>query len=159
MRQVIIFIIFGEEILLMKKRIIFGAIIAILGLLITVGPHTIFHVCPTTEGEMAMACHYTAIAESGIGVLTVLLGLAAVLIPSAETRLGLSISTSLIAVLVFSVPTFLIGVCGGEHMHCHAVTLPALIIISVVLFIVSITNVICFIRKRRKANEKQTSDN
>jgi hypothetical protein len=119
----------------MKKRII-GIFTIILGLLIAIGPNTIFHVC-ISDGDMLMSCNYTAIAESITGAFIALLGLIYTSVSQVKVRLSLSILTAIASIFVFLFPTFIIGVCGGKHMHCHAVALPALVILSIILFILT----------------------
>ena len=77
--------------------------------------------CVRGQDNMPMACHYTAQAELGIGVVIALLGIIA-LFCSPKIRTGLNIAVALNALLSLAVPTVLIGVCKGAMMHCHMVT-------------------------------------
>ncbi|NLD46099.1 MAG: DUF4418 family protein, partial [Clostridiaceae bacterium] len=70
----------------MKKRVILGAIVTILGFLLAVGPWYIFKVCGST-----MKCFWTGRAELGIGILIIILGILNMAIPSIQARLGLSL--------------------------------------------------------------------
>ena len=126
----------------MKKKIIFGALIFVLGLLIAIGPFTIFHVCKPEQSEMYMKCYQAARAELGIGIIISILGLLSAISASAKTRIGLNISVVLNSVVAFLIPSFLIGVCDGKHMHCHAVALPALSILSAVVFTLAVISII-----------------
>ena len=74
----------------MKKKIIFGALIFVFGLLIAIGPFTIFHVCKPDQSEMYMKCYWTARAELGIGIVISILGLLSAISASAKTRIGLN---------------------------------------------------------------------
>lgn len=134
----------------MKKRTFAGVIIIILGLLVAIGPYTLFHVCRPENPGMHMSCYYTARAELGLGIVISILGLLAAVSASRALGAGLNIAVALNSVLVFLVPNFLIGVCGGEHMHCRAAALPALNILSIVLFIVSAGSLILAVRNKRK---------
>lgn len=134
----------------MKKRIFLGAFIVILGLLIAIGPLALFHVCRPEDPEMLMKCHWTARAELGLGIVLSILGLLTAIVSSKQIRAGLHISVALNSILAFLIPNVLIGVCSGEHMHCHAVCLPALSILSVVLFITAIVSLIHFYRSEGK---------
>lgn len=47
----------------MKKRYISGLLYIIIGLLIAIGPFTIFRVCIPQDSDMIMKCYWTARAE------------------------------------------------------------------------------------------------
>ena len=128
----------------MRKISFSCVIIIILGLLIAVGPFTFFHVCRPENPEMHMSCYFTARAELGLGIVISILSLLSVITVSSKFRAGLNIAVILNSILVFLIPNFLIGVCSGEHMHCHAVTLPALNILSIVLIIIAVGSFIQF---------------
>lgn len=130
----------------MKKKIIFGALIFVFGLLIAIGPFTIFHVCKPDQSEMYMKCYWTARAELGIGIVISILGLLSAISASAKTRIGLNSSIVLNSIVAFLIPNFLIGVCDGKHMHCHAVALPSLSILSAVVFALAVINIIYIYR-------------
>ena len=134
----------------MRKISFSGFIIIILGLLIVVGPFTFFRVCRPENSEMHMSCYYTARAELGLGIVISLLGLLTAISSSYKFRAALNIAALLNGIIVFLIPNFLIGVCDGEHMHCHAVTLPVLNILSIVLFIVTVGSLILSGRNKGK---------
>lgn len=138
----------------MKKKIIFGALIFVLGLFIAIGPFTIFHVCKPDQSEMYMKCYWTARAELGIGIVISILGLLSAISASAKTRIGLNISVVLNGIAAFLIPSFLIGVCDGKHMHCHAVALPALSILSAVVFALAVINIIYTYRNGEKSKNE-----
>ena len=130
----------------MKKKIISGALIFVFGLLIAIGPFTIFHVCKPDQSEMYMKCYWTARAELGIGIVISILGLLSAISASAKTRIGLNSSIVLNSIVAFLISNFLIGVCDGKHMHCHAVALPSLSILSAVVFALAVINIIYIYR-------------
>lgn len=100
----------------------------IFGVLIAVGPQTFAHVCEVKD-DMPMACHYTAQAVLGIGVVMSLLGVIGLFV-KPQMRAGLNIAVALNALLAIAVPTVLIGVCSGAMMHCHMATRPTLIVLG-----------------------------
>ncbi|PJM74364.1 DUF4418 family protein [Bifidobacterium simiarum] len=118
----------------MKNRILGGIVPIVLGALIAVGPQTFAHVCEVHEGKMPMACHYTAQAALGIGIVIAVLGLIALFV-DGRIRAGINIAVALLGALVIAVPTVLIGVCKGAMMHCHMVTLPTLIVLGVLTIV------------------------
>lgn len=139
----------------MTNRIFIAILIMILGLLIITVPTYILPVCSPTgvtalsadghshsAGIKFMKCHWTGQAEIGVGILIVVLGLFMLLTKLAAVRLGISIALSCIALLAAAIPTILIGVCPSEMMQCHMGTLPALLLLSGVLFIITVINAI-----------------
>jgi hypothetical protein len=137
----------------MKNRIATGIITIIAGLLTAFGPSTIFSVCgPTDEGKF-MKCHWTAQSEIGIGIIIAILGVSLIVISAKQIRLGISAGTALLAVLEILIPNKLIGVCGGEHMRCHALTLPVLTVLGAVTFVVLAANIVYLAYADRKERE------
>ena len=130
----------------MWKKTFAGVIVIVLGLFIAIGPFTLFHVCRPDDPEMYMRCYWTARAELGLGIVISVLGLLSAILGSGKIRTGLNIGVLLNSIIVFLIPNFLIGVCEGKHMHCHAVALPALSVLSILLFIIAAINIIYFYR-------------
>lgn len=122
----------------MKNRIIVSIIYIVLGILLALVPTVLFPTCDATE--MKMACYYTKQAEVGLGVLVAVLGIVALLSKNADVRSGLSLAILGIAVLVVVYPLYLTGLCKMSDMMCRLRTLPALILISVVIGVVAIIN-------------------
>ena len=116
----------------MKNRITSGIIFIIFGALIAIGPQTIFSVCGPMENGKFMICHWTAQAEVGIGLSIAALAIVLLFATKAQVRLGLNIGIIALLVVEIAIPTVLIGVCGGEHMQCHALTRPVLIILGII---------------------------
>jgi hypothetical protein len=118
----------------MKIRIALGAVIAALGLLIALGPRFLFTVCPVME-DMVMKCHWTARAETGVGALIAVLGIALAVFASPKTRLGLVIGVFLSGVLALLIPHVLIGGCVNHTMPCRKIAFPAITVIGILLLI------------------------
>lgn len=96
----------------MNKKLYAGISQIVLGILIAIAPQTFAHVCAVKETPMA--CHYTAQAALGIGIVIVALGIVGLLV-SDQTRAGLDLANAVLGVLTIAVPTVLIGVCKGCH--------------------------------------------
>lgn len=144
----------------MKKRYISGLLYIIIGLLIAIGPFTIFHVCASHDGDMIMKCHWTARAELGLGISISILGLILLIQKAYNSQLAANLSLIINGVLAYLIPNVLIGVCDGVHMHCHAVARPALSILSALTVAIAIINVVYLYGKRRGTeNEIQDADN
>jgi len=115
----------------MKNRIFSAIYFTLTGLLAAVGPQTIFKVCDTDM--MVMKCFYTAQAELGIGGLIAVIGIALFFPSNRNIRAGLNIALIPAGILTALIPTALIGVCGGAHMPCHKLTLPALVLLGALI--------------------------
>lgn len=113
----------------MKNKLFASIPSIILGILIAIAPLTFAKVCQT-EGGMHMACYYTGRAALGIGLVIAVLGIVALFVKE-NVRIGLSIAVIVNSLLMIAVPTFLIGVCKSQMMHCASVTRPTLIVLSV----------------------------
>lgn len=132
----------------MKKRIIVGTLFIILGLLISLGPSTIFAVCGPMDDGKFMKCHWTARAELGIGLGIVLLAVLSIVFASKEVRAGLLLGIATLSSNSILIPTALIGVCGGEHMQCNALTRPALLVIGVISIVIALVQAVILLRKK-----------
>ena len=132
----------------MKKRITVGTLFIILGLLISIGPSTIFAVCGPMDDGKFMKCHWTARAELGIGLGIVLLAVLSIVFASKEVRAGLLLGIATLSSNSILIPTALIGVCGGEHMQCNALTRPALLVIGVISIVIALVQVVILLRKK-----------
>ena len=84
----------------MNKKLYAGISQILLGALVAVAPQTFAHVCAVKE--MPMACHYTAQAALGIGIVIAVLGVAGLFV-SDQTRAGLDIANAVLGVLTISV--------------------------------------------------------
>jgi len=143
----------------MKKVIISGAIVIVLGLLIALGPKFLFKVCNSNMASTESAedccaepatssccgpelsslpiCHWSAQAEMGMGLLIVALGACMLVFTEQKTHLGLLIGVFLSSIIALAIPNFLIGGCSTMTMRCHRVAFPALTIESAILLVFS----------------------
>lgn len=112
-----------------RKKMIFGAVLLILGVLIAAGPQSFFAVCEFNP-EKAMRCHWMARAELGVGAAMALLGLGALCVPAVQLGRGLLAAGGLLGILTMLLPAVLIGVCMNAHMQCVALTRPALLVLG-----------------------------
>jgi len=120
----------------MKKSIICGSVITVLGLLIAFGPQFLFKVCSSAGcsccGDIP-TCHWTARAEIGIGMLIAALGLCFIVFDEKKTQLGLIIGVFFSGIIALAIPHSLIGGCELKTMACHRVAFPAITVIGAVL--------------------------
>jgi hypothetical protein len=124
----------------MVNRIVVGILTIITGVLLAVGPQTLFKICEQSHHEGHSVCYWTAQATIGIGIVLALLGLLYVVFSDPGVRVGLSIGIASLLVLTFLIANVLIGVEDSAMMPCRLATLPALNIISVLAFALSAVN-------------------
>jgi len=134
----------------MKKNLIFSVTFIILGLFIALGPQFIFKVCNMNCGCCGDVpkCHYTALAEIGMGLLITALGLCFIVFIDPKTQFGLLIGVFLSSIVSLFIPHTLIGGCDMADMTCRRIAFPALTVINIVLIAFSV--VIMFITSRQK---------
>lgn len=137
---------------LTKNGSITGGLYTILGILTAVGPHTIFAVCDAMDGKY-MKCHWTAQAEIGTGLIIAILGLL-LFLSSFEIRLGLQIALLALSVQAILLPDVLIGVCGGNHMSCRSLTLPAINVIGAIGIVAGLINLFYLWRRKDKVGKE-----
>lgn len=119
----------------MKNRIVFALAFILLGLLVILAPTVLFPVC---ESEKKMACYYTKEAEIGIGILIAALGVVYFFLKNKSARLGIAVAEFFSAGLVLLYPLKLTGLCKMSDMACRVKTLPALIVLAVLLLAVAL---------------------
>ena len=136
----------------MRKNLIFGALFVIAGQLIAIGPKTFFFFFKS-DGEMTMKCFYVAQTELAIGIAIAVLGIVLALLKDNVAQITASIALALNGIITILIPDVLIGVCKNAHMHCNAVTRPALNILGAVVIILAVVGAVLFRKKENKANE------
>ncbi len=122
----------------MKNRISISILFILSGLLVVLIPTVLFPVC--SAEKMKMACFFTKKAEIGLGVVIAAIGALYFFFKNEGVRLGLSLTQILLSALILLYPTKLIGICKSTDMACRVKTLPALIVVTVLLGVVSIGN-------------------
>ena len=99
---------------------------------------------------MVMKCRTSAKAELPVGIAIAVLGVLIIVSRSVKGRIGLSIASALGGLFALLVPTVLIGVCASEQMRCRVLTLPALIILSILVIFVSVVNIVYLFKSGKK---------
>jgi len=136
----------------MKKNVIIGAVVLVIGLLIALGPQFVFKACSQHEDGVWSHCHWSVQAELGIGLLIAALGVCMMVFADPKTHFGLTIGTFLAGFVAVFIPHFLIGGCANAEMACHKVAFPALTIESVVLMVCSIVYIVYLEKKHSTAS-------
>jgi hypothetical protein len=118
----------------------------IVGLALVIGIVPLFTDClsqgrmlTTTAGaNVPMKCHWTAIAEIGLAIPLLLVGLMNITSKRQETLRSLNVLGTALGVLVILFPTALIGVCAKPDMICNMIMKPTLILAGTLTIIASL---------------------
>lgn len=122
----------------MKYRITSSILFVIYGVLLAVGPHTIFAVCE--QGEKMMRCGWAAKVETGLGIFVIYLAVINILCKEKNARFWLGFSFIGAILLAILIPAVIIGGCGMAEMACRAVAYPVIYILSGLALLFSIGN-------------------
>jgi drug/metabolite transporter (DMT)-like permease len=125
---------------------IIGIVLLICGLLIAIGPWTIFPVCD--YGNSTMKCHYTAEAEIVVGVMIALLGLLLFFAKSVETKIVIGVGEVGLGVFAVLLVTTLTGMCPATTMECHILAEPVLKILGAVVAILGVVLIYLGLKKK-----------
>jgi hypothetical protein len=101
-----------------------------------------------------MKCFWTGRAASGIGGVIAVIGILLFIFKDKRTRIGLLLALIPVGIYTVLIPNLLIGVCGGAHMNCRALALPAITIIGAAVSVFSVANAFWLFKsdKGRDAN-------
>ncbi|MCX8648964.1 DUF4418 family protein [Gilliamella sp. B2776] len=153
----------------MQNRIVSSLVYIIIGILFILFPLYILPVCPpetvnlptaTMHGQAEhvhagvgkiMKCFWTGRAEIGVGSMIIAIGILMLFCRKIFLRMGLSMAVACISLFAAAIPTILIGVCSNEMMRCNMGAKPALVLLSVLLFIVSLVNIFYLNKAARRS--------
>jgi hypothetical protein len=141
----------------MKNRLAAGPLAAISGLLVAIGPQTMFKICDPSHHAVSN-CFWTGQALIGVGSILAALGIAYIFISSPQTRAGVSLAIASDAILVFLIANVLIGMDDNPMMACRTTTLPILNIISVLTFVLAAANTVYLALKGRVVPTNEAAD-
>lgn len=129
---------------MLVKRYV-GVAIVIMGMLVILTPRRIFPVCgvgryaPLAGGPVVHhACHNTLKAGTALGVAAIIIGLIPLVRPLRKTVFWSSIAAIGISALVVLFPASITGVCKMPDMPCRIGTLPALVTVAALMFMVGV---------------------
>ena len=131
----------------MKKNKING-VVAILGLLVALGPKFLFRVCESGCCADVSQCYWSAQALLGMGMLITALGICFFIFTDPNTQIGLLIGVFLSGIVAISIPHSLIGGCPEPTMACRRVAFPVVTVICIILLVFTI--VMMFMANREK---------
>ena len=141
----------------MQNRVVSSLAYIIIGILFILFPMYILPVCPSEsvnlptamQGQVEhmhtgvgkiMKCFWTGRAEVGVGSLIIAIGILMLFCQKIFLRMGLSMAIACISLFALAIPTVLIGVCDNQMMRCNMGAKPALVLLSLLLFIVALVN-------------------
>lgn len=141
----------------MQNRVVSSLAYIIIGILFILFPMYILPVCPSEsvnlptamQGQVEhmhtgvgkiMKCFWTGRAEVGVGCLIIAIGILMLFCQKIFLRMGLSMAIACISLFALAIPTILIGVCDNQMMRCNMGAKPALVLLSLLLFIVALVN-------------------
>jgi len=105
------------------------------------------HIVLADGREIPMKCHWSGLAELGLGFPILVLGGALFFSRQVETRRALGILGVVLGLIVILIPTVLIGVCASIEMFCNSIMKPALILAGSLVMAISLALVLSSIRR------------
>jgi hypothetical protein len=133
----------------MKNRISIGVVYVIAGLLIAIGPHTVFKVCEPSK--MIMKCYWAANAETGTGIILVIVGILYLLLEQGQAKLAISVLSLVTGVIAILITTVLIGGCEDLTSPCRSYSFPIINTVSALSILVSAGNIAFITRQKMLA--------
>lgn len=137
----------------MKKINLQDIILLVLSLLLAFGTEFFFHACPAKDDGSWMRCHWAENAVFAIGIALSVLALARFFISDQKIKAGISLSFLSFSLLAAFVPGIVIPLCMMKDMRCHTIMRPAVVVISILIFIVSLVDFIVKIKSEKKARD------
>ena len=130
----------------MRKQTVPGYLILLLSLIVSIGSVSFLGPCVHEDGTFG-ACHWAGRTLFGLGCLSGVLSLLAILLSKA--RPGLYLSIALECVLGILIPGTLIGLCKMSSMRCRAVMQPAMIILFAAAGLAALYGMIACAREKK----------
>ena len=138
----------------MKQYKVFVVANLVFGILLIALTKLILPVCHPMGGGV-MRCGTSATVDSILGLVLLVIAVAAAGILKKNAHVILSALALATGIFVALVPTVIVGTCPHAHMACHAVTAPVLAITGVVIALFAAVNL--FYLKLRRRNEQDKS--
>lgn len=136
----------------MKQYKAFVIFNLVFGILLIALAKVILPVCHPVGGGV-MRCGTSATVESVLGLLLLVIAVAAAGILKKKVHLGFSALTVVVGVFVSLVPTVIVGTCPHAHMACRSVTAPVFALTGVVIALASAVNLILLRLRRRNEQD------
>lgn len=134
----------------MKNKIAIFIIYLVAAGLYILGPQSLIKGCEV--GDSPMKCYWSIQAVAVLAIVLLGITLLYLLTLTSRERTLLSTLAALTGVIAFLIPKVIIGGCSMKTMGCQSITFPAFYVISIVLFLVSVINIIYQLRKNEGKN-------
>lgn len=131
----------------MKNKVTNAVIYLASGILLMIGPHTLFPVCDTAE--KIMKCFWATRAVNAVGGLIAFFGVVILLLKAKDSVTVVNLCGIAAGIAVILLPSVLIGGCAKDTMPCQALTFPAVYLISASVVLFSIGNLI-YLKKAKR---------
>ena len=128
------------------KKYVSSSILLVLSLLFVIGERTVAGPCPVMPDGRFMVCHWAGQAVLGVGSVLVVLSLLHLAFKNDAMKLGLDLAVIANAVLLLMIPNHLIPLCIKNHMRCHTVMEPFVLVMGVLMIAAALGD---FFRRRR----------
>ena len=89
--------------------------------------------CPVMPDGRFMVCHWAGQAVLGVGIVLVTLSLFHLAFKNDGMKLGLDLAVIADAALLMFMPNHLIPLCIKNHMRCHTVMEPFVLVMGVLM--------------------------
>ncbi len=133
----------------MKKVTFFDIALLVLSLFLAFGTAFVFHACgPKADGSW-MNCHQAESIVVWVGAVLSVLSIVRLFVPEG-VKTGLSISFIPFSVFASFVPGVIIHLCMMHDMRCHAITRPAVLVISILIAVFAAVDVVLAVAKGSK---------
>ncbi len=125
-----------------KKLSIWSVLPAVLSLILALGTMTVFHACAKKDDGTWMHCHAAQNDVAIVGIVLVVIFLAAALMQSAGLAKILGIVGIVGAVIAMLIPGTLVRMCMMNTMRCYTVMQPFVRVMSVLIIISAIVSIV-----------------
>ena len=115
------------------KKYVSSSILLVLSLLFVIGEQTVAGPCPVMPDGRFMVCHWAGQAVLGVGIVLVVLSLLHLAFTNDGMKLGLDLAVTANAALLMLIPNHLIHLCMKNHMRCHTVMEPFMLVMGVLM--------------------------
>lgn len=115
------------------KKYVSSSILLVLSLLFIIGEQTVAGPCPVMPDGRFMVCRWASQAVFGVGIVLVTLSLFHLAFKNDGMKLGLDLAVIADAALLMFIPNRLIHLCMKNHMRCHTVMEPFVLVMGVLM--------------------------
>lgn len=115
------------------KKYVSSFILLVLSLLFIIGEQVVAGPCPVMPDGRFMVCRWASQAVFGVGIVLVTLSLFHLAFKNDGMKLGLDLAVIANAVLLLMIPNHLISLCMKNHMQCHTVMEPFVLIMGILM--------------------------